>query len=102
MRNAVTDFQPILVEASYAYYKYIIGLIKVYLVVGTLNSIGLLLLGVPHAILFGMLTATALTFNHHFIHHQRPANIRCDQGCQGCTLGKFNYKIDAGNRLISN
>jgi len=29
----------------------------VYLVVGTLNSIGLLLLGVDHAILFGMLTA---------------------------------------------
>ena len=28
-----------------------------YLVVGTLNSIGLLLLGVDHAILFGMLTA---------------------------------------------
>jgi predicted PurR-regulated permease PerM len=47
----------ILHEASYAYHKYIIGLIKVYLIVGTLNSIGLLLLGVEHAILFGMLTA---------------------------------------------
>ena len=47
----------ILHEASYAYNKYIIGLIKVYLIVGTLNSIGLLLLGVEHAILFGMLTA---------------------------------------------
>ena len=47
----------ILHESSYAYNKYIIGLIKVYLIVGTLNSIGLLLLGVPHAILFGMLTA---------------------------------------------
>jgi predicted PurR-regulated permease PerM len=47
----------VLHEASYAYNKYIIGLIKVYIVVGILNSIGLLLLGVPHAILFGMLTA---------------------------------------------
>ena len=47
----------VLHEASYAYHKYIIGLIKVYLIVGTLNSIGLLLLGVDHAILFGMLTA---------------------------------------------
>ena len=47
----------ILHEASFAYHKYIIGLIKVYLIVGTLNSIGLLLLGVDHAILFGMLTA---------------------------------------------
>ncbi len=49
--------QTILHESSYAYHKYIIGLIKVYLIVGTLNSIGLLLLGVEHAILFGMLTA---------------------------------------------
>ena len=47
----------VLHEASFAYHKYIIGLIKVYLIVGTLNSIGLLLLGVDHAILFGMLTA---------------------------------------------
>lgn len=47
----------VLHEASFAYHKYIVGLIKVYLIVGTLNSIGLLLLGVDHAILFGMLTA---------------------------------------------
>jgi predicted PurR-regulated permease PerM len=47
----------VLHEASFAYHKYIVGLIKVYLIVGTLNSIGLLLLGVEHAILFGMLTA---------------------------------------------
>jgi predicted PurR-regulated permease PerM len=33
----------------------------VYLVVGTLNSIGLLLLGIPHAILFGFI-ASVLTF----------------------------------------
>jgi predicted PurR-regulated permease PerM len=47
----------VLHEASFAYHNYIIGLLKVYLIVGALNSIGLLLLGVDHAILFGMLTA---------------------------------------------
>ncbi len=47
----------ILHETSYAYYKYIIGLIKVYFIVGALNSIGLLALGIEHAILFGMLSA---------------------------------------------
>lgn len=49
--------QLILHEASYAYHKYIIGLIKVYIIVGVLNSAGLLILGIEHAILFGMLTA---------------------------------------------
>lgn len=49
--------QIILHETSYAYHNYIIGLMKVYLIVGILNSIGLLLLGVKYAILFGMLTA---------------------------------------------
>ncbi len=47
----------ILHETTYRYHQYITGLIKVYLIVGTLNSIGLLLLGVEHAILFGMITA---------------------------------------------
>ena len=37
--------------------SFIMGMIKVYVIVGVLNSIGLLLLGVPNAILFGMLTA---------------------------------------------
>lgn len=46
----------ILREASFAYYKYIVGLLKVYIIVGILSSIGLLL-GIEHAILFGMLTA---------------------------------------------
>jgi predicted PurR-regulated permease PerM len=44
-----------------AYYNFIKGMALVYLIVGTLNSIGLLLLGVPHAILFGF-TASILTF----------------------------------------
>jgi predicted PurR-regulated permease PerM len=44
-----------------AYYSFIKGMAIVYLVVGTLNSVGLLLLGVPHAILFGFI-ASILTF----------------------------------------
>jgi predicted PurR-regulated permease PerM len=44
-----------------AYYNFIKGMALVYLVVGSLNSVGLLLLGVPHAILFGFI-ASILTF----------------------------------------
>ncbi len=44
-----------------AYYNFIKGMALVYLIVGTLNSVGLLLLGVPHAILFGFV-ASILTF----------------------------------------
>lgn len=44
-----------------AYYNFIKGMALVYLIVGTLNSVGLLLLGVPHAILFGFI-ASILTF----------------------------------------
>jgi predicted PurR-regulated permease PerM len=44
-----------------AYYNFIKGMGIVYLVVGSLNSVGLLLLGVPHAILFGFV-ASILTF----------------------------------------
>lgn len=44
-----------------AYYNFIKGMGIVYLIVGTLNSIGLLILGVPHAILFGFIAAI-LTF----------------------------------------
>jgi predicted PurR-regulated permease PerM len=40
-----------------AYYNFVKGMAVVYLVVGTLNSIGLLLLGVPHAILFGFIAS---------------------------------------------
>lgn len=47
----------ILREVSHSYFKYIIGLIKVYVIVGILNSIGLMILGVEHALLFGMLSA---------------------------------------------
>ncbi len=44
-----------------AYYNFIKGMAIVYLIVGSLNSVGLLLLGVPHAILFGFV-ASILTF----------------------------------------
>jgi len=44
-----------------AYYRFIGGMAIVYLLVGILNSIGLLVLGVPHAILFGFI-ASVLTF----------------------------------------
>jgi predicted PurR-regulated permease PerM len=41
------------------YARFIMGMVQVYLIVGTLNSVGFLLLGVPNAILFCMLTAVA-------------------------------------------
>lgn len=44
-----------------AYYNFIKGMVVVYAIVGTLNSVGLLILGVPHAILFGFV-ASILTF----------------------------------------
>jgi predicted PurR-regulated permease PerM len=44
-----------------AYYNFIKGMAIVYVIVGGLNSVGLLLLGVPHAILFGFI-ASILTF----------------------------------------
>jgi predicted PurR-regulated permease PerM len=47
------------------YYSFIKGMAIVYLVVGVLNSIGLLLLGIPHAILFGFIAAV-LTFIPYF------------------------------------
>lgn len=43
------------------YYNFIKGMALVYLMVGILNSIGLLVLGIPHAILFGFI-ASVLTF----------------------------------------
>ena len=43
------------------YYNFIKGMIIVYVIVGVLNSLGLLVLGVPHAIFFGFIAAI-LTF----------------------------------------
>jgi predicted PurR-regulated permease PerM len=47
----------VLTETTHTYSNFIKGMVLVYLIVGILNSIGLLALGIPHAILFGMLTA---------------------------------------------
>jgi predicted PurR-regulated permease PerM len=44
-----------------AYYNFIKGMALVYLMVGLLNSLGLLVLGVPHAFFFGFITSI-LTF----------------------------------------
>ena len=44
-----------------SYYNFIKGMLVVYLIVGILNSVGLYLLGIPHAFLFGFI-ASILTF----------------------------------------
>lgn len=51
------QLQGILQEVIHTYFNFIKGMVMVYIIVGILNSIGLLALGIPHAILFGMLTA---------------------------------------------
>lgn len=51
----------IVLKTIKTYYNFIKGMALVYLIVGILNSIGLLLLGIPHAILFGFI-ASILTF----------------------------------------
>lgn len=47
----------ILSETITVYFNYIKGMMLVYFIVGVLNSIGLLILGVEHAIMFGMASA---------------------------------------------
>ncbi|SHG84375.1 Predicted PurR-regulated permease PerM [Flavobacterium fluvii] len=51
----------ILVETIHAYHNFIKGMLLVYLIVGILNSLGLLLIGIPHPFLFGFM-ASILTF----------------------------------------
>jgi predicted PurR-regulated permease PerM len=55
--NQNGTLQAVLSETIHTYFNFIKGMFFVYLIVGVLNSIGLLALGIPHAILFGMLTA---------------------------------------------
>ncbi len=55
--NVKTTFK----ELTTTYFQFAKGMALVYLIVGTLNSIGFLLIGLPHAIYFGMLAAI-LTF----------------------------------------
>ncbi|MND63799.1 AI-2E family transporter [Solitalea canadensis] len=51
------DLHSILEKTIKTYFNYVKGMIVVYIIVGVLNSLGLLLLGIEHAILFGILTA---------------------------------------------
>lgn len=51
------DLPVILSETIHIYFNYIKGMFFIYIIVGILNSIGLLALGVDYAIFFGMLTA---------------------------------------------
>ncbi|KAB1157590.1 AI-2E family transporter [Flavobacterium luteum] len=55
----------ILIETIHEYYNFIKGMGLVYLIVGTLNAIGLAIIGVPHPILFGFI-ASILTFIPYF------------------------------------
>lgn len=47
----------VLGQTIITYFHFIKGMVFVYLIVGVLNSVGLLALGIRHAILFGFLTA---------------------------------------------
>ncbi|HKO77173.1 MAG TPA: AI-2E family transporter [Flavobacterium sp.] len=51
----------IIVETIHEYYKFIKGMLAVYIIVGFLNSIGLAIIGIPYPFLFGF-TASILTF----------------------------------------
>ena len=55
------SLEEIISMTTTTYYNFIKGMALVYLLVGILNSIGLLALGIPHAILFGFI-ASVLTF----------------------------------------
>jgi predicted PurR-regulated permease PerM len=55
------ELKKILDESIHTYFNFIKGMALVYLIVGILNSIGLALIGIPNAILFGFI-ASILTF----------------------------------------
>ena len=57
----IRDRYKILKETILTYYNFAKGMLLVYLLVGILNSAGLAIIGVPHALLFGF-TAAILTF----------------------------------------
>ncbi|MER2997018.1 AI-2E family transporter [Pontibacter populi] len=60
-RSEHHKIKTILHETITTYYNFIKGMAIVYAIVGTLNTIGLLILGVPHALFFGVV-ASILTF----------------------------------------
>lgn len=55
------NLRKIIRQSIRAYYNFIKGMLLVYLLVGALNSLGLLAMGVPYALLFGFI-ASILTF----------------------------------------
>jgi len=55
-------FDAILKQVIQTYFNYIKGMVMVYIIVGTLNSIGLFLFGVKQPILFGMVCAIMTIF----------------------------------------
>ncbi len=63
--NQVGGFKATIHETTTTYFKFAKGMGIVYLVVGVLNSIGFLLLGLPNAVYFGVLAAL-LTFFPYF------------------------------------
>jgi predicted PurR-regulated permease PerM len=67
----------ILQESIYTYFNFIKGMVLVYLIVGILNSIGLLALGIRHAILFGMICAimTIIPYIGIFVSAMLPISI---------------------------
>lgn len=67
----------ILGEVIHTYFNYVKGMVLVYIIVGILNSIGLLALGIRHAILFGMMTAfmTIIPYVGIFISAALPVSV---------------------------
>jgi predicted PurR-regulated permease PerM len=55
------DLKLMLDDSIHTYFNFIKGIALVYLIVGILNSVGLAILGIPNAILFGFI-ASLLTF----------------------------------------
>lgn len=53
----ITRLHQVLHKTIDTYFDFIKGMVLVYILVGILNSIGLLALGIEHAVLFGFLTA---------------------------------------------
>lgn len=51
------NLREIIRQSIGSYYNFIKGMAVVYLIVGALNSLGLFLLGIPHALLFGYITS---------------------------------------------
>ncbi len=60
-KSDTPTIRAILAETITTYYNFIKGMVIVYFIVGTLNSLGLYLLGIPHAVFFGVV-ASILTF----------------------------------------